>query len=233
MNNTQQLLPGFSFRMDADFEHFFAINQRGEVKNYLLHYLQQDKRDCIYLSGAENTGKSHLLQAACNTANEMGRSAFYLPLAELLDYPAESVLEGMKQVDLLCIDDVHLVQQQADWQEALFHLYNLRLAKQLPIFFAANAPVRLLEFSLPDLQSRLAACLAFALPAMSDDEKVLFLQDAADKRGMQLAENCASYIVQHYGRGVEEIVQILQRLDQASLIEKRKITIPFIKESLS
>lgn len=233
MNHKQQLLPGFNFRLDADFSSFFVTKTSQLAKKTFEQGVREQRSDCLYLSGAQGVGKSHLLQAACNLANEEGRSAIYLPLAEFADFSPEVVLDGVQTMDLVALDDVQSIAHSAVWQEALFHLYNQRLLARRPIYFAANVPARLLCLSLPDLQSRLCACLAFVLVEMRDDEKVLWLQFLADQRGMSLNEPCANYILLHYGRSHQVLLDTLEKLDQASLVQKRKITIPFIKEQLA
>ncbi len=60
----------------------------------------------VYLWGGTGTGKSHLLQAACRRADEQGRRAAYLPLAMVTEL-APAVLDGLEQMDLVCLDDIH------------------------------------------------------------------------------------------------------------------------------
>ncbi len=233
MRHRQILLPGFAFRLDADFDSFFASEKLGFAKTSLERGVREHSSDCIYLAGAEGSGKSHLLQAACNLAIELGRSAIYLPLRELKNFPPEQVLEGVVSIDVVAIDDIDAIVGVADWQEALFHLYNQRFAAGRSLYFAANKPARLLGLELADLQSRLAACLAFQLTEMDDDEKVAFLQFLSNRRGMELNLACANYIIQRYSRSNSDIIKVLEQLDQATLIAKRKITVPFIKELLA
>lgn len=233
MRNRQILLPGFAFRLDADFDSFFAGEKLHFAKTSLETSVREQRRDCIYLAGAEGSGKSHLLQAACNLAIELDRSAIYLPLRELKDFPPEHVLEGVASIDVIAIDDVDAIVGNEPWQEAVFHLYNQRFSAGRPLYFAAAKPARLLALELADLQSRLAACLAFQLTDMDDDEKAAFLQFLAKRRGMELNLACANYIIQRYSRSNGDIIKVLEQLDQATLIAKRKITVPFIKELLA
>lgn len=232
MSNAQQLLPGFSFRADADFAGFFATAGLKLAKHTLENFIADQVPDCVYLSGAAGSGKSHLLQAACNAADAAGRSAIYLPLQQVSVYPPSAVLEDVLQADIICIDDVDAISGKADWQEALFHLYNQRFAAEKPLYLAASLPARLLTLELADLQSRLAACLAFQLPLMNDDEKIAMLQALGRARGIQINDASALFIIQRSGRSSSEIIDVLEKLDQASLIAKRKITVPFIKELL-
>lgn len=233
MSSTQQLLPGFSFRSDADFQGFYATSGLKLAKHTLMNFITDKIPDCVYLSGAEGTGKSHLLQAVCNAADEAGFLAIYLPLSQLVSFEPQSVLESVVDVDVLALDDIDSVLGNPAWQEALFHLYNLRLAKEKPLYFAAKLPARLLALELADLQSRLTACLAFQLPIMSDEEKIAMLQVLGANRGIGINEASATFIVQRSDRSMVGLIQVLEKLDQASLVAKRKVTVPFIKQLLN
>lgn len=231
-NSPQQLLPGFSFANDAGFDSFYAPASMRLIKATLRRAVDELSPDCIYISGSDGCGKSHLLQAVCNAATEQGKTALYLPLAELHDYKPQDVLENMASLDMLCLDDVDAIAGSPDWQEAVFHLYNQRFSAQKPLFFAARQPARSLALTLPDLQSRLASCLAFQIPELNDEEKTGLLVHLAALRGMAMNDACARYIIQRLDRSIPELMQMLEKLDQASLVAGRRITVPFIRETL-
>ncbi|MCZ7167078.1 DnaA ATPase domain-containing protein, partial [Salmonella enterica] len=73
--------------------------------------------------GKDGVGRTHLLQAACLRFEQMGEPAVYLPLAELLDRGI-GILDNLEQYELVCLDDLQAVAGRADWEEALFHLFN-------------------------------------------------------------------------------------------------------------
>ena len=50
----------------ATFDNFYAPN--GTPQHMAIFLLQDDMRKFAYLSGAEGSGLSHLLQAACQTS---------------------------------------------------------------------------------------------------------------------------------------------------------------------
>ena len=67
-----------------------------------------NKFQYTYLCGLGDSGKSHLLYATCIHAQEQGLSTMLLSMREVIDFGAQ-VLEGLETLDVLCIDDVHLV----------------------------------------------------------------------------------------------------------------------------
>ena len=133
----------------------------------------------------------------------------------------------------MCIDELECISAHAHWQQALFHLFNERQTLQLPLYFAAQTPAKLLLCELQDLVSRLSSCLSFQLSAMADEEKIQLLQFRVRRMGMQLTDHCAQFILNHYSRDNKALMGALKQLDVSSLTQGRKITVPFIKSVLA
>ena len=87
--------------------------------------------------------------------------------------------------------------------------------------------------TLPDLVSRLQACTSFQLRLLTDDDKQKLLQQKARLRGMELPDEVARYLLNHQDRDIRALVATLDKLDKATLVHQRKLTIPFVKEILN
>ena len=185
----------------------------------------------IYLWGIEGSGKSHLLQACCQAVSA-NQSSIYLPLQTLKEWGPD-VLEGLDEQAWICIDDLEAIATDAIWEEALFHLYNrvrdnghttLIISGKLP---PANMPIR-----LPDLRSRLSWGLVIQLNELCDVDKINTLKLHASKRGFELPTSVGQFLLNRCARNMHDLHTLLNRLDEASLIAQRKITIPFVKNVL-
>lgn len=218
-----QLPLNIGLRDSATFSNFLpAANAAAS------HALQQAEEPFIYLWGASGSGKSHLLQAACHAVTEAGQPAIYIPLGEPGMAPA--MLEGMEQMELVCLDDVDAVVADEEWEQALFHLYNrLRDSGHRLVTAGSSAPASL-GVKLPDLVSRLGWGPVFQLQGLSDEEKGEALQQRAANRGMQLPPEVAAYLLQRAPRDTHALFALLDRLDELSLAAQRKLTIPFVRE---
>lgn len=181
----------------------------------------------VYVWGASGVGKSHLLQA---TAQACTGDALYLPLRELIDYPAEAVLEGCDQVDLVIFDDLEHLNQQPDWQEAIFHLFNRRRTSQLPMLFAADAAPAQLTALLPDLRSRLGSVPVYHLPRLSEQDLSELLRFRAERRGLSLTDEVLQYILLRAPREPAALMRLLDILDREALARSRAVTVPLISE---
>jgi DnaA family protein len=230
-----QLLLALNLKAEQDFSNFYSTRDLKLVQSTLKQLVEQNESDFVYLSGVKGAGKSHLLQAVTHFSYALNKTALYLPLAELINADAEDVLDGHERFQFLCIDDLDCLEHSPNgkrWQEALFHLYNLRQQADLPIYFAATEPASQLHLDLADLQSRLTACLSFQLTKLSDEEKAAMFQFRAEQLGMQISDQNALYLIQHFSRDSHDLMKALQLLDEQSLKKGRKITVPFIKAIL-
>ena len=186
----------------------------------------------IYLWGAAGCGKSHLLQACCQHLGTHEPS-IYLPLNTLKTWDP-TILRDLETHTLFCIDELDAITGQPDWEEALFHLYNrIRDNKKSTLIMAGLTPPRHANIGLPDLQSRLSSGLVVHVQELNDTDKAQTLTLEATRRGFTLSQSVAQFLVNRSARNMHDLHAILDKLDHASLVAQRKITIPFIKTILN
>lgn len=228
-----QLPLGVRLRDDATFANFYpGIN--AAAQGYVERLCEPEAgwvESLVYLWGPLGVGRSHLLQAACHRLEQQGAAALYLPLEEVAEL-GPALLEGLEQFELVCLDDVQRVATDPQWQEALFHLFNRLRDSGRRLLLSADAAPRELPLTLADLRSRLSQALVFQLRELSDEDKLRALQLRAFRRGLQMSEEAGRFILTRSGRSMNELFEVLERLDQASLQAQRKLTIPFLKEVL-
>lgn len=184
----------------------------------------------IYLHGGNGSGRTHLLIATCQAASAQGRRVQYLPLGNLGD--AASVLRGVAGSELLALDDLDAIAGNDEAEHALFDLYNRARAEHCSMLFAAASTPQQINLGLPDLRSRLGACTQFALKPLDDDERRAVLKSQAHARGIELDDSVLDWLFARYARDLGALLDLLDRLDVASLAAQRRITIPFLRELL-
>lgn len=219
----KQLALGVRLRAEAVFESF-APGLNAEV----IAALRLPNAAPLWLWGAQGSGKTHLLQAVCASA---GETAAYFPLARSLALPPEA-LAGFERTRVLCIDDVDAVAGDIVWEEALFRLFNEASELQTRLIFAARAPPRQAEWSLEDWRSRAAACVVYQLRELDDEGRIEALRLRAAQRGLQLPYETSEYLLKRMPRDLRSLFDILDALDEASLVAQRRLTIPFIRDAL-
>jgi len=185
----------------------------------------------IYLWGADGCGKSHLLQAACIHAGESDHFVAYIPLAGAEELQP-AVLEDLDEMDLVCIDDIDHIAGDMQWEQPLLHLYNRLRDRSAIMLIAGRSSPKSLALQLPDLKSRMAWGLVYHLQPLDDDHKISVLQQRAHARAFDLPDDVAGYLVRRVRRDLPGLIALLDQFEEATLVEKRKLTIPFVKSLL-
>lgn len=224
-----QLALNVHLRDEATLQNFLPLRGMEPLLALLQGQREPDGEPAIFLHGGPDCGKSHLLQAACHQA---GSDALYLPLAELLSYPAQELLQDVESLSLIALDDLQAVCSDPAWEAALFHLFNQARERGCRLLFAADAAPAHLPLQLRDLQSRLAWAVVFHLPACGDAGKGAILRFRAARRGLDMGQEVADYIVNRAPRELGLLLELLETLDRASLVEQRPLSIPFVKQVL-
>jgi DnaA family protein len=185
----------------------------------------------LYLYGPAGTGKSHLLQAAAREAQQRGQRVSYLPLRIVAASGAEAV-DGLIGFDLVCIDDIEAIDGNADWNHAVIRLLDrLRTEGGNWCVSASAAPERITTM-LPDLRTRLSAIPLFGLRALGDDDRRIWLREAARQRGLELPDDAARWLINHLPRDAGSLLAAIEELDRASLRDKRRLTMMFVQKTL-
>ncbi|SDH96687.1 DnaA regulatory inactivator Hda [Pseudomonas panipatensis] len=233
MKQPMQLPLGIRLRDDATFANYYP-GANAAALGYVERLCDAEAgwaESLIYLWGVEGVGRSHLLQAACLRFEQYGESSVYLPMADLVQY-GPAIFDDLEQLELVCLDDLEALAGLPEWEEALFHLFNRLRDAGRRLLLAASMPPRELPVKLPDLKSRLTLSLIFQLHPLTDEEKLRALQLRASRRGLHLTDEVGRFILTRGARSMEFLFDLLDELDKASLQAQRKLTIPFLKETL-
>ena len=222
-----QLPLPFKLKEAFNFESFIATENQ-----LIIESLKNANEPFSFLWGEIGTGKTHLLQSACQHQTQLNGTASYLPSKELLG-TSPQILEGLANLDLICIDDIDSLCGKTNWEEALFNLFNQIKQVGGRLIVSSTVSPQHMQLSLNDLQSRLNSGLPLNLSALGDESTLQALQARAQKLGLELNRETANYLMTRFPRDLHTLWSLLRQLDQASLAAQRKLTIPFVKATLS
>jgi len=214
---------------DNRFENFVDGPNHAVVK--ALKHLPDEPGSHIFLYGGEGSGKSHLLNAMCIEAREHDGRAFYLALKRL---PKDAIasLEGLEKLDLVCVDDLHVIAGDQAWEEALFHCFNRIREANGRLLISSRERLSALKLGLPDLKSRLAWGLRLQLLPLEDQDKLEVINLHCIALGLSLPDDVQQYLLKHHDRSMAALVHTVESLQQAALTHKRRITVPLAREVL-
>ena len=117
----------------------------------------------LFIHSGVGLGKTHLLQAICQTAMQSNNSMkiYYVSCNGFLTQFLESVQDGemadfrnkFRAFDMLIIDDIHDLSNREQTQEEFFHTFNTLFQSGRQVVLSSDAP----PTEIPNLEDRLTS----------------------------------------------------------------------------
>ncbi|MDR0183109.1 DnaA regulatory inactivator Hda [Lysobacter arvi] len=187
--------------------------------------------DSTYIAGPMGVGKTHLLLATCAATEAAGRRAAYLPLAAAAGRLRDA-LESLEGNDVIALDGLDAIAGHREDEVALFDAHNRARAAGRALVYAARDIPDAIGLTLPDLRSRLGQCTRITLAPLDEDGRRDVLRQRAQRRGLVLEDAALDWLLRRVGRDLGGLTGLLDRLDRASLAAQRRITVPFLRQTL-
>ena len=219
---SEQLILPLALHERSTFDRFVV-----GANDELVHRLRQryDGFECLWLYGEPGVGKTHLLQAVCHASAD----AAYVPAREMRP---DGALDGYALFDAVALDDVDCWLGARDRETALLAFYNRLAARRARLVVTASRSPLQVDFAVSDMASRLRASACYRVVPLDDEGKADLLANAGRDRGLELPMDVVRFLLQRVGRDQRELLCLLDRLDRSSLAAHRRITIPFVKQTL-
>lgn len=214
----QQLLLDLLPNQTPDLGDFLPGNN-AELLSSLAHWLDQPiapyPGNLFLVWGPTGSGKSFLSQ--CLTS--AGFSP--LPLTDILVMPSQTgwLLDNAQQLN-------------ASGQQDLFsHLIRLAHANER-LFITLDLPPDAQTDLREDVRTRLGAGHIYRLEPLNEADQRQLLAQRAAQRGWQLTPDVLDTLYQRAPRDLSSLARLVERLDQLSLEQKRRITLPLLRTAL-
>ena len=194
----------------------------------------------FFLHGSVGLGKTHLLQAVCHQilAQQPGANILYLSsesfinqfIGALEDNDLSSFRHKYRNVDVLLVDDIHLLANKERTQEEFFHTFNTIYNLGHQIVLSSDAPPK----EIPTLQERLVSRfkMGFVVEIAPPDfeTRVNILKRKARLRGHELLDDVAHFLAEHVSTNIRELEgAVIRLIGYASLLD-RAITLDLARE---
>lgn len=173
----------------------------------------------LALSGPEGCGKSHLaaIFAKRSGASIVFAAALADPLVPVLaEKPALVVEDGDRGCD----------------DEALLHLYNLRIEQRRPTLLTGRLPPARWPVGLKDLSSRLATVPLAEIGPPDDALLDAVLAKLFADRQLVVGPEVLSYLRLRMERSFAAARVLVDRIDRTSLAQGRAVTVPLLRQIL-
>ena len=214
-----QLIFDFAERGYPGFDKFLG------TENAELVYVLQHKHDpFIYVWGEEGAGNSHLLRAWVAQALDAGKKAVYI------DAAATPLTEAAFEAEYLSIDQIEKLGNEE--QTLLFAVFNRfrNSGKGFLLLSSEHTPQQLVIRE--DLRTRMAYCLVYEVKPLTDREKIDALVSMAAARQVTIDPEIFEYLLNHWRRDMDSLMQMLDTLDNYAVTMGKRITLPLLRQLL-
>ena len=227
MHNPRQLALQIQINERASLNNFFVSKNNSKTIQILKNILLDSNNGVqMFIDDLGSNGKSYLLQAICNDFSNSNNSSIYIPMQEAINLDP-SILEGVSELNLICIDDVDLINKRREWELALFNLINECYEKDC--FLLLSGSVNKLE-AIPDLVTRIKKMETLRLEAINDDELLEATQAISKNLNIEISDKNMNYLINNSKRDIKTIFRTLSQLEKESLERKKSIGLNLIKE---
>ncbi len=173
--------------------------------------------DKLVLIGPKASGKSHLIAVWAEAAD-----ATVLTLKALDKRPKGHV----------AVEDADLAAGDSALEEALFHLHNHVMANGKALLLTARDVPAHWGIALPDLASRFAAADIARLGPPDDALLSAVLVKLFTDRQLNVPASVIPYLIARIDRSFAEAERVVARLDEASMRERKAISVRFAGQVL-
>tara|TARA_B100001989_G_scaffold67287_1_gene45580 strand:+ start:2001 stop:2699 length:699 start_codon:yes stop_codon:yes gene_type:complete len=227
MSNPRQLALQIQINERASLDNFFVSKNNNQTIQILKNILLSSNKGAqIFIDDLGSNGKSYLLQAICNDFSNSNNSSIYIPMQETINFDP-SILEGISELNLICIDDIDLINKRREWEIPFFNLINECYEKEC--FLILSGSINKLK-AIPDLTSRIKKMETLRLEAINDDELMEATQAISKNLNIEISDKNMNYLINNSKRDIKTIFRTLSQLEKESLERKKSIGLNLIKD---
>ncbi len=179
-----------------------------------------------------DSGKTHLVNATVQLARDSGLQAQLYDGLQLMNLDADA-FEGWQQADLLAVDNLDAIAGNLSWEQHFYGVMNAVRDGRPGFVFTLSVQPNNVSAQLADFKSRLTWGLQLKLASPDDDLLSTILRQRAHLMGITLGNDVVNYLLTHVSRRIDDQLAVLHELEQVSLAEKRRVTVPLVRQVLS
>jgi chromosomal replication initiator protein len=176
----------------------------------------------FFLHGSVGLGKTHLLQSLCYSLLERDPETriLYLSCETFINHFISALENGdlqkfrnkYRNVDVLVVDDIHLLANKERTQEEFFHTFNTLYNASKQIVLSSDSPPK----EIPTLQDRLVSRFKWGLVTEIEkpcyETRMAILKRKSRERGKELPDSVAQLVAEHVDSNIRELEGAVNRL---------------------
>ena len=218
MNKLNQTLLEFNLDQNFAYDDFFVSKCNYFAFSFIESWPKWEK-NILNIHGEKYSGKSHMSEIF-----KKKYKAIVIKDEEIND----DLLNKMRFHENIIIDNLDDIVNE----EMFYSIFNF--VEQFNKYLIINSiePISSVNFTLPDLKSRIKNCI-FAKIDRPDDDMIfaLILKHFSDRQ-IKIEKKVIEYITKRIERSYGKILDFIYKIDQFSLINKKSIDYKIIKKIL-
>lgn len=196
----------------------------------------------FFLHGNVGLGKTHLMQSLCHSLldREPSTRILYLSCETFVNHFISALENGdlqefrhkYRNVDVLVVDDIHLLANKERTQEEFFHTFNTLYNAGKQIVLSSDSPPK----DIPTLQGRLVSRFKWGLVTELEppcyETRMAILKRKSRERGQEFPEDVARLLAEHIDTNIRELEGSVVKLIGYSGMVRQPVSPELVRECL-
>ena len=196
----------------------------------------------FFLHGSVGLGKTHLLQSLCFSllARNPKTRILYLSCETFVNHFISALERAdltkfrtkYRSVDVLVVDDIHLLANKERTQEEFFHTFNALHQSGKQIVLSSDSPPR----DIPTLQERLVSRFKWGLVTQIEppcyETRMAILKRKSRDRGREVPDEVARLLAERIDSNIRELEGAVTKLLSYGNLTGRQVTVDLAREAL-
>lgn len=196
----------------------------------------------LFIHGASGLGKTHLLQSICNKllARDVPPKILHLSCETFINHFISSVEKGdldnfrtrYRHIDILLIDDIHLLANKERTQEEFFHTFNSLFNSGKQIVITSDS----YPSEIPTLQERLVSRFKWGLVTQiytpDFETRCAILSMKSKEKGHDLPDEVITYLSENIDTNIRELEGAITKVIGYATLMNCKLDLEMAHEAM-
>ena len=196
----------------------------------------------FFLHGSVGLGKTHLLQSLCFALLERNPKTriLYLSCETFVNHFISALENGdlqkfrnkYRNVDVLVVDDIHVLANKERTQEEFFHTFNTLYQSGKQIVLSSDSPPK----DIPTLQERLVSRFKWGLVTEIEppcyETRMAILKRKSRERGREIPDDVARLLAERIDSNIRELEGAVTKLIGYAGLAGQPVSVELAREAM-